>query len=223
MKNFSRIFVLLVSLMFLTACINIPIGDGNKLKVGKDGVTLTDSKGEKQKYEFSEDRIEVTDEKGESQFEISEDGMKFTDEEGKNHTITVDGDEDKIVMEGFDDEGSEVGFSMGEDVELPKDLPNDIPLTKDAQVIMATNSNTEVMVNYLTEEPIENIVLLYDEFYEKTSFEEEPEIVEQNYEEMYTKGYQAVRSDGDITVQIMELKGEQERKQVSIYFYKSLE
>lgn len=223
MKNVSRIFVVLATLMLLTACVNIPIGDGNKLKVGKEGVTFTDSEGEKQTYEFSDEEIKVTDEKGESRFELSEDGMTFTNDEGKNHTVTVDGDEDKIIMEGFDDEGGEVGFSVGENVELPKDLPDDIPMTKDAQVIMATNSNTEVIVNYVTEEPIDKLVLLYDTFYAENSFVEAPEMVEQNYEEVYSKTYQAVRSDGDITIQIMELKGEYERKQVSIYFYKNLE
>src|SRR5699024_2224305 len=114
MKVFSRTIVLLASLMFLTACINIPIGDGNKLKIGKDGFTFTDSEGEKQRYEFSDEGIEVTDEKGESRFKLSEEGMKLTDEEGKDHTLTVDEDSEQLVVEGFDDEGGEVGFVIGE-------------------------------------------------------------------------------------------------------------
>jgi len=223
MKNFSRVFVLLVTLMLLTACVNIPIGDGNKIKIGKDGFTITDSEGEQRKVDLSDEGIEVTDEKGENRFELSEEGMKLTDEDGKDQTFTFDEESEQLVVEGFDDEGGEVGFVMGEDVELPKDLPKDIPLTKDAKVSMATNSNSEVVVGYSTGEAIDEVTALYDGFFNTKNFDENPEIMEQNFEEMYSKNYQGTRADGEITVQIIEFKGENQGIQVNIYMYKNIE
>ncbi|HLR42084.1 MAG TPA: hypothetical protein VK067_02450 [Pseudogracilibacillus sp.] len=224
MKFFSRIFVLLSTMILLTACINIPIGDGNKLKINKKGVTITDDEGDEHKFEVSDDGVKMTDGKtGEEKFDLSEEGMTYKDEKGQEQKITLDEDGEQIVMEGFDEDGEEVGFKMGEDVELPKDLPKDIPLTKDVKVNMATNTNSEVVVGYNTNEPFDKVVALYDDFFEKGTFEGTPEVTEQSYEGVKSKGYQGIRSDGEMTVQVIEMQDEIEGIQVSIYFYKQEE
>lgn len=221
MKSFSRIFMFLTSLLLLTACVNIPIGDGNNLKISKDGVTFTDDEGDQHKLEVSDDGVKVTDGKtGEEKIDLSEDGLSFKDEKGQEQKITFDQDGEQLVMEGFDDKGHAVGMQMGENVELPKDLPKDIPLTKDAKVSMSTNSNREVIVGYATFEDVADVRALYDDYFKKGKFEAEPEILEQSYDEMYSKNYHGIRADGEISVQVIEIKGEEHGIQVAIHFYK---
>ncbi|WP_217587180.1 hypothetical protein [Lentibacillus saliphilus] len=55
-KKGSFIFVIM---LLLSGCFNIPIGDGNKLKLSKDGVTVTDKEGQEHSVTVDEDNEQV--------------------------------------------------------------------------------------------------------------------------------------------------------------------
>lgn len=55
MKHTLKLGLLLAVMVMLTACINIPIGDGNKMKISKYGLTFTDEAGDETSISFDED------------------------------------------------------------------------------------------------------------------------------------------------------------------------
>ena len=59
MKMIQKVLLLGTALIILTGCFNIPIGDGNKLKLSKDGVTLTDGEGGTHSITLDEDEGQV--------------------------------------------------------------------------------------------------------------------------------------------------------------------
>lgn len=59
MKIIKRLFVLGLIAFFLTGCFNIPLGDGNKLKLSKDGITITDEEGEEHSITIDEDKEQL--------------------------------------------------------------------------------------------------------------------------------------------------------------------
>lgn len=73
-----RLFFLLM-LVFLTGCIKIPIGDGNSLKISKDGLAVSDSDGEVSTFSIDED--------GESLSVSSGDGEEWEGTFGENIEI----------------------------------------------------------------------------------------------------------------------------------------
>lgn len=46
MRNVMKVALLSAIAILLTACISIPLGDGNKMKLSKDGITFTDADGD---------------------------------------------------------------------------------------------------------------------------------------------------------------------------------
>src|SRR5690625_2460982 len=71
----------LVMTIFLTGCIKIPIGDGNSLKISKDGLTFSDQDGE-------ESAISI--DKNNESFSISSDGEEWEGSFGENVSLPDD-------------------------------------------------------------------------------------------------------------------------------------
>lgn len=59
MRHVTKYGLLLTIILLLTACFNIPLGDGNKLKLGKDGVTFTDEEGDETKIAVDKDEGQI--------------------------------------------------------------------------------------------------------------------------------------------------------------------
>src|SRR5690625_2595708 len=71
MKVLKGTLLLIFLTIFLAGCINIPIGDGNKIKISKEGVTFTDEEG-------GEHSINIDEEEG--QLNLKGFGMDEDDE-----------------------------------------------------------------------------------------------------------------------------------------------
>src|SRR5690625_3715938 len=60
MRIFKSAFFMLAIVLLLTGCINIPIGDGNKMKISKDGITFTDEEGGQHSITIDEEEGQVS-------------------------------------------------------------------------------------------------------------------------------------------------------------------
>lgn len=60
MKRFMTVAMLLATTMLLAGCFSIPLGDGNKMKLSKSGVTITDEDGEEHSITVDEEEGQVT-------------------------------------------------------------------------------------------------------------------------------------------------------------------
>lgn len=80
MKILKSTSLLIILVFLLTGCISIPIGDGNKIKIGKDGFTVINEENEETTISLGEDEITVTSEDGEeAKLSFSEeDGLDFS-------------------------------------------------------------------------------------------------------------------------------------------------
>src|SRR5690625_2132648 len=110
-KIFKGKFINGIFTIVLTGCINIPIGDGNKRKISKDGIT-------------------------------------FTDEEGGEHSISIDEEEGQFQMKGFGMDDEDEGLTLGQNLELPKDFPSDIPIPDDANIHQTNSVQSNVSVSF---------------------------------------------------------------------------
>lgn len=154
MKKVWQLTVLMGLLVVLLAgCIHIPLGDGNKLKLSKDG-------------------------------------LEFTDADGGKHSITLDEDEETVRFQGFGEgEEGESEWTFGTGADVPDDFPKDIPIMKDAMIIQSMNINGEMMVMYMTEEPVEHVSDTFRDYLEQNG--ESAERSELSYGEEYTAYHHA--------------------------------
>lgn len=158
-------FVLVLMTIFLVGCITIPLGDGNKLKVSKEGVT-------------------------------------FTDEDGGEHSITIDEEEEQVTMKGFGMEDEDDEVVLGADLDIPDALPKDIPIPDDANVHQASAVHSVITVSYTTTMNLDEIVILYEDYFSRDLFTEEPSITENKSGDSIIHNYDGKREDGVLAVQI---------------------
>lgn len=59
MKKVKVSFIIGLLTIFLAGCFNIPIGDGNKIKISKDGVTITDAEGSEGKISLDQEGEQI--------------------------------------------------------------------------------------------------------------------------------------------------------------------
>src|SRR5699024_6914243 len=97
-------------LILLAGCINIPIpiGDGNTMKIGTDGISFVDEDDNEHKINIDEDN---------ETFSI--DGIG---EDGEEYNFSF-GDDDGNVSFNFSGDGQDSSMVMGENLELPFELP----------------------------------------------------------------------------------------------------
>lgn len=60
MKQIKIISLSIICTALLAGCINIPLGDGNKMKLSKDGLEFTDADGDKHSIGIDEDEESIT-------------------------------------------------------------------------------------------------------------------------------------------------------------------
>lgn len=216
MKNFRAVFLLLLLTLLLTSCLSIPIGDGNKIKLGKGGATFVDEEGDEYKVDVGDDEISIRDGKsGESITQITEDGIKFQSEDGEDQEITFTQDGDNIKIEGAGQDET-VNFEMGENVALPNRFPKDVPLTQDANITMVSENNKEVWVQYMTKQSAEKINKLYEDYFKSKTFLEEPTIFENRTDDGFIKVFEGKRKDGQLMIQFIADTRMNDMNQVSI-------
>src|SRR5699024_6833482 len=114
-KKILTLFILAVAATVLAGCISIPIGDGNSLKLSKEGVTVKSKDGDETTFGLDEDEDGNVTIKGEGS-------------DGQELNIGVDQESGSINMSGVDEEGEEREFSMEPIDDIPEQLPSDIPI-----------------------------------------------------------------------------------------------
>lgn len=139
-------------LTLLSGCINIPIplGDGNKLMVGTDGISFVDDEDTEFSFDFDED---------EGSFSI--DGFG---EEGEEYSYSV-GEDGNATVTFTGEDGVEMQSQMGENLEIPFDLPNNVPLPDDKNIFQYINADGRMLVNLRTEQTLEQLKSLYDAYF----------------------------------------------------------
>lgn len=203
MKHYRKIILLLLVVLGLSACVSIPIGDGNKVKIGKGGFTVVSSEGEEVKIDMDEEGIQVHGKETGEIAELTKEGLNIQSKDGKESKMTFNEEDGGIKVQGFNDEGEAVDFEMGENVDLPKGFLKDIPLTNDANIMMSGENNTELWVSYMTSESVEKTDKLYKDYFKGNIFIEKPEIYENKADESIVKAYEGERKEGVLMVQLM--------------------
>lgn len=146
----TLLFIGLITI--LSGCINIPIplGDGNKLMVGTDGISFVD------------------DEDTEFSIDIDEDGGTFSidglGEEGNEVSYSV-GEDGNATVTFMDEDGTEHQSQMGENLELPFNLPEDVPLPNNANIYQYINAQGRMLVNLRTDDSLEQLKALYEPYF----------------------------------------------------------
>lgn len=150
---------------FVTGCFNIPIGDGNKMKISKEGI-------------------------------------KVTDEKGDEHSITIDQDEGQMKMTGFGMDEDDDEVTLGQNLDVPKSMPDDIPIPDDANIFQSSDVTESTLIAYEVDTDPNEVDQLYEQYFNSDVFTESPEIAEEQSEGTLLKVYQAPRKDGVVRVQI---------------------
>src|SRR5690625_603183 len=135
MKGIRISFLLFMMIVLLAGCIAIPIGDGNKLRLSKKGITVTD-------------------------------------EDGEEHSISIDDEEKSLSISGFGMDEDE-GIQLGENLDLPDNFPEDVPVAQDAQIHSSSSVSGNIIVYYHTDLPYEDVKHEYQKYYETASFDGE--------------------------------------------------
>ena len=184
MRILKSALLLALLTVLLVGCISIPIGDGNKMKIGKDGITFIDEEDGETKISFDDEEISIVTGDGEEAGKLSFDG-----EEGLNFN--------------FSGEDEDFNWSMGVDLELPEDLPYNIPIPENGNVIQYGTSGHLTGLSYIIEEDAERIVKLYDDFFAKAKLPGEAEINDYSAEDGVFKNYHVETDDTFIEVIII--------------------
>lgn len=137
-------------IILLSGCVNIPIplGDGNKLMIGTDGISFVDDEDTEYSFDFDE-----------NEGSISIDGM---DGDGMTYSVDEDG---TATVTFTDEDGMEMQSKMGENLELPFDLPNNVPLPDDKNIFQYINADGRILVNYRTDQTLEQLKTFYDDYF----------------------------------------------------------
>src|SRR5699024_3377101 len=186
---FKQALLLIGTLFFLTGCINIPIGDGNKLKIGKDGITFTDKNNNEHSFNIDEENESFS--------------IQGVNEDGEEYNVSLD-DEDGNVnfnMSGFGHDGDVV---IGENLDLPFDLSEDVPFADDANIYQYSYLENHQTVNYLTNHSFDQMIEMYDVYFNSSSFIEETEKYEgADDEEIVIKQFYNATKDNMIAVTVI--------------------
>lgn len=180
---------LLSLFLILTGCIYVPLpfGEGNQLKLGLDGISFVD-----------QDDKEYTVEQNENDDVIILDRM---DKDGEKESITIGSNDDEIHIDMFgNDEDS--AWHMGEKLELPYEVPENIPLSKDANIYQHMKNEEQTMINYMTEADINEVIQLYESYFRRHSFTDGPEVSEVDLGEGILKSFTAEKEGKTISVTI---------------------
>lgn len=178
-------------LFFLTGCINIPIpiGDGNTLTVGSDGITFTDK------------------DKNEHSLNIDEENETFSiqgvDGDGEEYNVSLDGDDGNfnLNMTGF---GEDNDWVMGENLELPFDVPENVPFADDANIYQYARGENNIMVNYFTDNPFDQVDEMYSQYFNSSSFVEEAYKTEASDEEAVFKQFTSSTKMNIVSVTVIQ-------------------
>lgn len=130
MSKLKLVILPLSLLIFLSGCFAIPIGDGKKVKLSKDGVTMIN-------------------------------------EDGEEASISLDTEGGSIHFTGMGDEE----FKLGANLDLPEDFPDNVPIPEDANIVNSTTIDDLSMVLYGSGLSYDDLVAVYQEFYESNGFD----------------------------------------------------
>lgn len=127
------ISVITIFTFILLAGCSIPIGDGDKLKIGSDGVQISTKDGD-------EVDISIDGEEGTVQ-------MTGTDAEGNETTIDLSADDETVRLTEVGEDGEETVFEIKEHNEIPATLPSDVPIPNDADIVQAADITSGDVIN----------------------------------------------------------------------------
>lgn len=186
----KQALLIIGTIFFLTGCINLPIGDGNTLKIGKDGITFTDKNNNEHTFNIDEENESFS--------------IQGVDENGEEYNVSLDDDDGNLNfnMSGF---GHDSDLVVGENLELPFDLPEDIPFADDANIYQYGNMENYLTINYLTEDSFDQIIEIYDAYFNSSSFIEETHKQEgSDDEEIVVKQFYNSTKDNMIAITVIK-------------------
>lgn len=206
MKSGKFLLLAGMALFWLTGCISIPIGDGNKLKISSDGITVIDSENEEHKIEYDEAEGEITVE-------------GFGQEEGESRKISIDEESGTVTFEGENEEGSYTA-TFGEGGSLPDHFPKEVPLANDANIVMQTSTDQAHYVMYVTKESFASVANMYEDYAKKYTTGGEPTINDMNVEidgaKITSKQIEVATEHGNVILMVVEDPTRNEGVQVTI-------
>lgn len=189
-----RILIILTLLVFFIAGCSLPFGDG-KLKISKDGLTVTDEDGEDINIDFNVDEDDGTG------------GITFTDQDGEevsiDFNIDEEGEEAEFTISGLgeDEQGS---FKIGADLDVPENLPKDIPLPKDLSVHQSLDVPGHVQFSFFTSDEYDKVVDMYHDYFDNNSKFTDVQTISYDSTEEKALQYLAQLEDGSILITIAE-------------------
>lgn len=203
----KRILLLAGLITLLSGCINIPIplGDGNKLMVGTDGISFVNDEDTEYSFDLDGDEGSISIDG------IGEDGEGFTYSTGEDGNATVT---------FTDEDGTERQSQIGENLELTFELPEGIPLPNNANIYQQMDLGGQMLVNFSTEQPIDELKEFYNSYF-SGSFVGGP-IISDTGLPGYVERFTAATDDYEIVVQITGEKGHNESN-VTINVYDILQ
>lgn len=185
MNKWKAIPLTVMMIFLLAACIKIPIGDGNKLDLSKDGITV-----------------------------IGEDGNEVS--------ISKDDDE-SFTISGIGDETGEDGeLSFGNDLDVPEVFPKDLPMPKDANIVIASKIDEGAMMQYISDSSLEELEKMYKKYFESGDFQEKPEVERMDTNDMAFVVYSAPYDDRWLSVYMSRGVSSEEQSEVAITLEREL-
>lgn len=153
MKKYSKL-VLIISLLLLisllVSCVSIPVGNGEKIKISKKGVS-------------------------------------HEDKEGKKTDIKLDKKQGDLTLSSTDSEGKNVDFQIKADNKLPEEMPKDIPIPKEAEILgtskMVIDKSLIIQVNFQIgkTKDLDKYKKIYEDYLEKAGYESKMELMQDGF------------------------------------------
>lgn len=184
----KRMLLLGSLLLLLAGCINIPIGEGNKVKIGKDGISLVDK-------EDTEHTFEIDEENDSFNFET-------TNKDGDTQGFTLGGGEDGEMRLDILGDDEEYGVVRGDRLDLPFEMPEDIPIDTEANIKQHMKADHHTSVYYETPTHIDEVIDMYESYLDNKTLDEEPSVTDMSFDDATYKTYKAVSGDYYITLSI---------------------
>ena len=135
---------------------------------------------------------------GDGRLGISTDGINITTDDGEEVNVQLDREGDQITISGEDG-----AFSIGGEVDIPNNFPEDVPIPDDAEVFTGSVIEKDTNVAFTINENAIEIDKLYSDFFYSNNIEivMHTHVLNEN-SGRYTSNFEGANQDGIIRVSI---------------------
>lgn len=145
-----------------------------------------------------------------NKLKISTDGIAVTDSEGGEQGFTLEENDETLTMKSFSTGDEEVEVIFGDNLALPDDFPNDIPLADDANIHQTNIVESAITIAYTTKMSAEDIDKVYEAYFNSDHFVDQPHVMEQIADGYFFKHYQGVGEDRILAVQVNDMEDKED-------------